>query len=206
MLQKEGLNTPFVTSHALWCTLMDYWSRVQILSPPCLEHHDPHLHQRWKLHCKRPYTTARGGCSLFCSQQMKHGPLWGRQDTWAPLCRPHLDILGIQNPALEGGARPPPNKSKAPATNAAFTILHSTDNMTLFTNMIFTEVEQNTLYNLFHFFTLFFFLTIYRKNIIEWQEGKGCKWNNIMPSNTVQTACKNSFKWNLAGVNLFLMW
>lgn len=91
----------------------------------------------------------------------------------------------------------PPNKSKPPAVNAVFTIPYSTDNVTLFTNMIFTEVEQNTLYN------LFFFDYIQIKNIIEWQERKGCKQNNIMPSNTVQTACMNSFKWNLAGVTLF---
>lgn len=66
----------------------------------------------------------------------------------SPVCPP--PTFRIQLSSKGWRYRPPhPNKSKAPAGNAVCTIPYSTDNVTLLANMIFTEVEQNTLYNLF---------------------------------------------------------
>lgn len=78
----------------------------------------------------------------------------------SPKCLPQLFRTPLSSD-VQRYCSHPPNTSEAPAVNAVFTIPYSTDNVTLFTNMIFTEVEQNTLYN------LFFLNYIHIKNITE---------------------------------------
>lgn len=55
----------------------------------------------WKRQRYRPHTQARGGCDLFCSEQIKRGPLSCQQDICVPLCQCRVPTSDMQNAALQ---------------------------------------------------------------------------------------------------------